>query len=302
MATVLITGGSGLIGNRLSRMLIDRGYTVTHLTQTSSNLEGVRSYSWNVDAGSIDEQATSSADYIINLAGAGIADKRWTKARKKQIADSRINGTKLLYTTLKEQPTNNTKAIISASAIGYYGAITSDKIFHEKDPPAGDFLGTTCQLWECQADRFTELGIRVVKIRTGIVLSDKGGALPKMGLPIRLYVGAPLGLGNQFVPCIHIDDLCNIFIKAIEDKNLSGAYNAVCPDHTSNTELTNTITNVLKRPLFLPNIPGWLLKLALGEMADTVLEGSKVSCNKITAAGFKFEYENVENALKAIYT
>ena len=248
----------------------------------------------------IEEGAIENADYIIHLAGAGIADKRWTNKRKKEIADSRIKTANLLYEKVKASNVI-LKAFISASAIGYYGTVTTDKIHTEDNLPARDFLGKTCQLWEKAAGQFSSLDIRTVKIRIGVVLARDGGALPKMALPVKLFAGAPIGSGNQYMPWIHVDDLCNIFIKVIESEEMNGIYNAVSPNHTTNKELTKAIAEILNKPLILPNVPAWFLKLIFGEMAGILLNGSRVSSEKIVREGVEFKYPELERALRDIF-
>ncbi len=189
------------------------------------------------------------------------------------------------------------KAFISASAIGYYGAITAEKVFYETDLPASDFLGETCRLWEQSADKFKNSDTRVVKIRTGVVLAEQGGALSKMIVPVKLGFGSAIGSGKQYMPWIHIDDLCNIYIKAIEDIQMSGAYNAVAPQHTTNVEFTRALASILKKPFWFPAIPAFMLKMIFGEMAEMLLRGSRVSSEKIIKAGYKFKFANLQAAL-----
>lgn len=296
MATILITGGTGLVGRFLSKKLRDKGYSVAVLGRRSEQSTNITAYTWNIDKNEIENEAIEKADYIIHLAGANIGEKRWTDKRKKIIIDSRVKSAQLIFEKLK-QNTNQVKAFISASAIGYYGAISTDKIFSEKDAPANDFLGETCRQWEQSAERFEELGIRVVKIRTGIVLSKQGGALSKMITLIRLGMGSTLGTGKQYLPWVHIEDLCGIYIKAIEDTQMKGAYNAVAPDHKTNKDFTEALANVLRKPLWLPNIPAMVLKIILGEMSAILLKGSRVSSDKVTTAGYKFRFSNLDEAL-----
>lgn len=297
MDNILITGGSGLIGSYLKEALIERGYNVSILSRKSSqnSIKGI--YNWDIDKKQIDTEALKSINYIIHLAGVNIGDKRWTSARKKKIVDSRTKTSELLFETIRIND-NKIKAIISASAIGYYGAKTSDKIYQENDLPATDFLGETCELWEQGIDKFTTLGIRTVKIRTGVVLTKKGGALEKLKNVIVNGLGAPVGTGNQYMPWIHIDDLCEIYIKAIEDNKMKGVYNAVAPNHSTNIFFTNSLAQVLQKRLWLPYVPSFLLKIILGEMSDMILKGSRVSSDKIIRTGFKFKFGNLKNALE----
>lgn len=297
MESVLITGGSGLIGRHLAGMLHDKGYTVSVLSRTDSRRSGIQTFLWNPFKGTIDREALEKTDYIIHLAGAGIGDKKWTTKRKQEIIDSRVKTAELIHKSALESGIK-IKAFITISGINYYGTLTAEKIFTEDDPPADDFLGETCRLWEEAADAFSGPETRVVKIRTGIVLSGEGGVLARLMTPVRFGIGSPIGHGNQFVPWIHIDDLCGIFIKAIEDHSLSGAYNAAAPEMLTNRELMRKLADVLVKPYFFPAIPSFLMKLIFGEMAGILLEGSRVSVNKIISAGFRFRFPDLVNALK----
>lgn len=296
METVIITGGTGLIGKHLSRKLKESGYIVALLSRNHSTDSEFPVYLWNPDKNYIDDKAITSADYIIHLAGAGIGDKRWTKKRRQLISDSRIKTGELILNKVREKKTD-LKAFISASGTGYYGTVTSEKIFTETDQPASDFLGQICLKWEQMADKFETSGIRTVKIRTGVVLTNKGGALDSMVKPVRMGIGSPLGNGRQYIPWIHIDDLCNIYIRAIEDSNLSGAYNAVAPDQISNREFMRTLARVLKKPFFFPAVPSFLIKMLLGKMSGIILYGSGVSAYKIISSGYTFEYPDLQIAL-----
>lgn len=293
---ILITGASGLIGTRLTELLLQKGYQVFHLGRTKRNGR-VPSFTWDVEKGSLDTQALEGVETIIHLAGAGIADKRWTKKRKAEILQSRVQFSALLYKVLATT-THQVKTVISASAIGYYGFEMDENIFTETDQPGNDYLAQVTQQWEQSVDKIAALNIRVVKLRIGIVLSNQGGALVEMAKPIKLYAGAPLGTGKQFLSWIHIDDLCRLFIKAIDDNEVKGAYNAVSGQWVTNKEFTALLAKTLNRPLFLPHVPVFIMKLILGEMAMLVLKGSKVSADKIKATGFTFAFSNLEDALK----
>jgi len=296
MTKVLIAGGTGLVGKHFSKKLIEKGYDIAILSRTTKNENTLPTYHWNLEKNEIEKEAIQWADFIINLAGENIGEKRWTEKRKQQIIDSRVKAGELLFNTTKEQ-NKKLKAYISASAIGYYGAATSTKIFTETDNSATDFLGKTCDKWEKVTDKFTTLGIRTVKIRTGVVLTKEGGALSKMITPIKIWMGSALGTGKQYLPWIHINDLCGIYIKAIEDLKMEGAYNAVAPEHVTNNKFYKTIAFVLKKPLWLPHIPSFIMKLIFGEMSKMLLTGSSVSSAKIKAAGYNFQFATLKNAL-----
>ncbi len=300
METVLITGGSGLIGRHLFKKLIEKGFNVCILSTTKHKVEDLTTYFWDINKKIIEKKAIENTDYIIHLAGANIGEKRWTTERKRLIIDSRVKSAELIFNALKEN--NKTlKAFVSASAVGYYGAVTSDKIFTEKDQAANDFLGETCRLWEQSVERFNELGIRTVKIRTGVVLAHQDRALAKMITQIKLGIGSALGNGKQYLPWIHIEDLCQIYIKAIENKQMNGPYNAVAPDIRTNKQFTLALARTLNKPFWFPNIPAFILKLFFGEMADVILKGSKVSCAKIIAMNFTFKFPNLENAFNDLF-
>ena len=300
METVLITGGSGLIGSRLSSKLSEAGYRVALLSRKPEEDSPWQVFSWDIQKGTIDPGAVECADYIIHLAGANIGEKRWTESRKKEIVGSRVKSTELLFKYFAGS--GKLKAFISASATGWYGAVTSDKIFTEEDPAADDFLGQTCRYWEEAAGMFEKSGFRTSMIRTGIVLSPGGGALGKMALPVRLGVGSALGSGRQYMPWVHLDDLCNIYLRAISDNNFHGAYNAVAPGHVNGKEFVSVIAKTLRKPLWFPNVPAFMLRAIFGELAVMLLEGSRVSPDKLLKTGFSFNYPDLGSALEQLYS
>ena len=293
MEKVLITGGSGLIGRRLSFLLKSRGYEVRILSRSNNPKNNYKTFVWNVSEQYINDSAFEGLNHIIHLAGAGIADKRWSEKRKKEIIASRVASTNLLYNSVKRLKTP-LNSFISASATGYYGAVTSETIFEEKDKPAKDFLGKVCSLWEDSIFQFNEIKIRTVALRTGIVLSKDGGALKKMKTPII----TSLGNGKQYMPWIHIDDLCELYIKAIEDQEFKGAFNAVSSEHISNLSFSKKISKIFNYPFLALGAPSLILQIVFGEMSTIILNGSRISANKIKQAGFKFKFENLEKALK----
>jgi len=297
MVQVLISGGSGLVGKALCEKLQAKGYDVAILSRNKKNDTTFKAYLWDPIRNQIDSNAIASSDYIIHLAGANIANKRWTASRKRFILDSRVESANLIFNEIKKQ-NKELKAFISASAVGYYGAVTSDKIFTEEHPASDDFLGQTCLSWEQATKQFEKLGIRTAILRTGLVLNKQGGALSKMLIPIKMGLASAIGNGRQHLPWIHIDDLCELYIKAIEDDLMGGVFNAVAPDFQTNKSFTQTIAQSLNKPFFLPNTPAFLLKLVLGEMSILLLEGSRVSADKLNKLGFTFKFPKLGSALK----
>lgn len=294
---ILITGPSGLIGTRLTELLLQKGYQVWHLSRTKK--KGIPSFTWDVEKGIMDTKALEGVDAIVHLAGAGVADKRWTESRKKEILESRTKSSVLLYKTLAGA-NHSVKSVISASAIGYYGFGFGEEVFKEDSRSGNDYLAQVTKQWEESVDTISSLNLRVVKLRIGIVLSNKGGALVEMARPIRWGIGAALGNGKQYLSWIHLDDVCAMFIKAVEDETMQGAYNAVSGDWVTNKALTQRIAKVLKKPLLLPNVPAFVMKILIGEMAVIVINGSKISADKIKETGFVFRYSNLEKALESL--
>lgn len=293
---ILITGATGLIGSRLTELLLRKGYQVSHMGRSGRNSGAIKSFVWNIEKESFDREALHGVDAVIHLAGAGVADKRWTEKRKKEILESRTKSTALLYKMLQSTE-HKVKSVVSASAIGYYGYCLDERVFTEESKPGEDFLAQVTRQWESEVDKFDALSIRTVKIRIGIVLSEQGGALKKIARYINYGVGASLGTGKQYMSWIHIDDLCRMFIAAIDDSSMNGAYNGVC-DWISNKELTKATARVLKRPLLLPSVPRFAIKILIGEMAMIVVNGSKVSSEKIRQTGFKFQFPELDGALR----
>ncbi|MCV9928958.1 TIGR01777 family oxidoreductase [Flavobacterium sp. LS1R49] len=294
---ILLTGGSGFIGTKLSALLIANGYSVSILTRSERKATNdITYYKWSLENNYIDEVSVLKADYIIHLAGENIAEKKWSDKRKKEIIDSREKPIELIYAVLKKN--NKTlDAFISASAVGIYGAFTSETICTEETPAANDFLGETCQKWEAATNCIESLGIRTVKIRTGLVLGKNEGFLKKLAPIFKYGFGSIIGIGKQYMPWIHIDDLCTIYLQAIINPNIKGAYNAAVSDDTTNAIFSKALANVYGYSIWLPRVPSFVIKLIMGEMSKIVLTGQRVSSQKIENAGFKFEYPNLEPAL-----
>jgi uncharacterized protein (TIGR01777 family) len=298
-SSVLITGGSGLIGKHLTPLLLAEGYNVSHLSRKAIKDGKVKSSVWDPEKRSIDPEALNGMDYIVHLAGANIGEKRWTEKRKKEIIESRIDSARFLHDIISERGIK-LKAFISASAVGIYGLETSEKIFTENDPPSNNFLASVCKQWEESADLFNNSGIRTVKIRTAIVMEKNDSALSKLMKPAKFGFLVKTGNGSQYMPWIHISDLCNIYLKAISDEGMNGAFNAVSPNHVNHRQFVGILSHVMKKPVFPIPVPGFILKAALGEMSDLILKGSRVSSQKIIAAGYKFKFTNLEDALKDV--
>jgi uncharacterized protein (TIGR01777 family) len=298
--TILITGASGLIGTALTGSLLRKGYYVHHLSRRNkADNTKVKTFKWNVYKNEIDENCIKGVDAIIHLAGEGIADKRWTNKRKLQIVESRTASINMLYGLLKKMD-HQVKAVISASAIGYYGDRGAD-LLDEMSPHGNDFLARVCVQWEKAVDEGMALGLRVVKLRTGIVLDRNDAALRKMALPIKYGFGASLGSGEQWVSWIHLTDTVRMYLFALENE-LEGVFNMTAPGPVTNKELTKAIAERLHRPLWLPNVPEFVLRIILGEMSEAVLGSARVSPGKIESAGFEFKFPELKGALQDIYS
>ncbi|QNM87024.1 TIGR01777 family protein [Polaribacter pectinis] len=291
MANILITGGTGLVGTRLTELLVKKNHEVRIL---SRNPSAKNEYKWDISKDFIDEKVLENLDYIIHLAGAGIADERWTDKRKQVIIDSRVETANLIFDKIKAQKIE-LKGFISASGSNFYGAKTTDKIYEEKDKAGNDFLGEVCVKWEAAATQFKALEIPVTILRTGIVLAEKGGALEKMKTP----VVSPLGSGDQYLSWIHIDDLCEMYIYSIEN-NLSGTYNAVAPEYHTSKSFSKELAKNINRPFLPIGVPSFILKMVFGELAVILLEGSRLSSKKIEKNGYSFRFSTLDIALKSV--
>ena len=301
MHTVLITGGTGMVGTSLTQLLLSKGYQVIVLTRQPrvSNVPNLTYAVWDIDKGYIDPSAIHNADTIVHLAGAGVADKRWSKKRKQEIVDSRVLSGALLVKYLTEN-SHQVKTVVAASAIGWYGPDTAQSLingFVETDPVDGAYLGATCKSWEESVKPIEALGIRLVTLRIGIVLNKKGGALAEFIKPAQFGMATIFGNGKQMVSWIHHHDLCKMMIHGIETASIKGVYNAVSLDPISNKDLIIAIAKKL-RGFYLPiPVPAFVLKIMLGEMSIEILKSAKVSSNKIQGAGFNFDYPTLRSAL-----
>jgi uncharacterized protein (TIGR01777 family) len=298
---ILITGGTGLIGTKLTRLLLDKGYSVSHLSRKPTDVDArVHTYLWDVNQGEIDEHTVDGVDIIVHLAGANVADGRWTNERKKEIIRSRTKSIELIYKLIRDKKEHSVSAVISASATGYYGD-RADELLVEDSAPGTDFLANVCMQWEHAVDTGESLGLRIVKFRTGVVLDANGGALAALAKPVKFGLGSPLGNGKQWMPWVHEEDVIAMYLYGIENDALSGDYNMVAPNPATNKQLTQAVAKELQRPLWLPKIPTFVLNLLLGEMSSMVLSSQKASAQKIEEAGFKFKYPTLTWALKEIY-
>jgi uncharacterized protein (TIGR01777 family) len=299
MNHILITGGSGLLGKQLTNALLKKGYSVSHLSRKTGTNPDVKTFLWDVDKGTIDANCIRGVDTIVHLAGEGIADEKWTEERKKQIVRSRTKSITMLYELLKSKP-HKVQSVVSASGIGYYSD-RGNELMYEDSAPAGDFLGDCCVKWEHAVDAGLELDLRILKFRTGVVLTPRGGALPKMAAPVKYGFGTVLGRGDQWIPWIHLQDAVDMYLMGIENENLSGAYNMVAPYPVTNEQLTYSIAKQFNKNIWMPHAPEFALKLFLGEMATLVLGSTKAAATKIEKAGFHFHFLTVEDALKDLY-
>ena len=304
MRTILITGGTGLVGKALTKRLIEKNYQVIILTRSIKDVPTQKNITyalWNVKEKQIDVHAVKKADAIIHLAGAGVMDKKWTEEYRKEIRDSRVNSSKLIVETLKNNE-HKVQVIISASAIGWYG---EDKktghAFDENEPADKAFLGEVCKEWEESIEPATGMGIRVVKLRTGIVLSEEGGAYPEFKSSLKLGVASILGSGKQVISWIHIDDLCREYIFALENDMMEGSYNAVAPNPVNNKTMTIAIAEKVKGKFYIPlHVPQFVLSVMLGQRSTEILKSATVATDKIVHIGFTFLYPTIQGAIAAI--
>ncbi len=295
MQNILITGGSGLVGQRITTLLEKKGYEVAWLSRSP---QGRKTFLWNVEKGEIDSEAMEWADAVIHLAGAGVAEKRWTLERKKLILESRAQSTQVLFSAI-EKADNKPSTFISASAVGYYGFNTGTALVDENSPAGNDFLAEVVIAWENEVKKMESLQVRTVLLRIGIVLDAEGGALGEMLKP---PLAAPLGSGDQWMSWIHIEDLARMFVFALEKTTLQGSFNAVGPSPATNQQLTKEAAIAKRKPYVGIGVPAFALKLVLGEMSAMVLGGNRVSSQKIQKAGFEFEFPELKNALKNLFS
>jgi uncharacterized protein (TIGR01777 family) len=296
MAIILISGGTGLVGKALTKRLISEDHEVRILSRNPKQNGFGKSFYWNVERNEIDEAAFDNVEHIVHLAGSGVIDKRWTDSRKKDIIDSRVNSMNLITSIVKKKNIQ-LKSFVGASAIGIYGMTTSEKIYLETDKGVEDFFSYTCVKWENSYRDVQNSSDKHCIIRIGIVLSKDGGALPQLLPLFKSGIGAAIGSGKQYMPWIHEDDLVSIFHEALFNSNFKGVYNAAASESTTNYVFSKQLATSLHKPFFVPNLPGFILKLALGKRANVLLEGSRVSNQKLINCGFEFKFPLISLAL-----
>lgn len=297
MAVILISGGTGLVGKALTKKLLSENHEVRYLSRRPVSGQLVKSFYWNIDENVIDETAFDGVEHIVHLAGTGIADERWTSVRKKEIIDSRVNSMKLITSIVIKKNIRLT-SFVGASAIGFYGMNTSEKIYQESDYPGNDFLSEVCLQWENAYNQIKVFSGRSCVNRTGVVLSSDGGALKKLIPLYKSGLGSALGSGKQYFPWIHIDDLVSVYMKMIFDPVYNGIFNAVSVDHVTNKDFSVQLAKSLSKPSFMPNVPSFVLKIILGKMSAMLLTGSCVSCQKLLDKGFRFKFTTLSYALE----
>lgn len=305
-STILITGGTGLVGKAITAALLERGFHVIVLTRNpgdqNSNHPHLTYKSWNMEKQEIDKGAIKETDYIIHLSGASIAEKRWTSKRKKEIVNSRVDSSKLIVEILRTNP-NKVKTVISASATGWYGPDPEKDFrgFKESDPAASDFLGQTCKQWEAAIDAVIDLEVRLVKLRLGIVLSNEGGAIKEFKKPLQFGIATIPGNGSQVMSWIHIDDVVRMFLFMLDNENISGTFNAVSPNPVTNKELILQMAKTERGRFFIPiHVPSFVLKTLAGEMSVEILKSATVNAEKILQAGFIFQYPEKDKAIQQL--
>lgn len=295
--TVLIAGGTGLLGVRLAWLLAVNGFTVRLLSRNPKTSD---QFAWNPAKMEMDIKALEGVDVVINLAGSGIADKRWTSSRKKELIESRVNSAALLFREIEKMP-QRPQVYLSASAVGYYGNSGEQWMLEGQAPVDHSFMVDCCQQWETAARQMETLGLRTAIFRIGVVLAKEGGALKEVVKPLRFGLGAYFGNGKAWWPWIHRDDVCRAFVWAIENQLITGTYNLVSPNPVRGRELVVSTAKAMDQwALFVP-APAFVLRLILGEMSAVILNSNRVSAEKLSLAGFEFNWPVLDNALRDIF-
>ena len=298
MKKILIAGGTGFVGKKLIPFLVEKGYSIHVLTRkpSANSSKNIRFFQWEIERQYIDKKAFEGVEILINLTGANIGEKRWTEQRKKEIIDSRINSIDVLYQYISENKFN-INTFISSSAVGFYGAVTTDKTFVETSESGNDFLASVCQKWEDAALKFNDLGIRTIILRKGVILGKEGGMVKKLSPLAKLGINVSLGSGKQYLPWIDIRDLVRLYDFFLSNAQLSGIYNAVATEQITMSDLSKALLQAFGKKSFLPNAPAFVIRLLFGEMAVMLLEGSKVSNEKLKTTGFSFEFDTIGKSL-----
>lgn len=298
MKKILIAGGTGFVGKQLIPFLVEKGYSIHVLTRNPSanSSKNIRFFQWEIERQYIDKKAFEGVETLINLTGANIGEKRWTKQRKKEIIDSRTNSIDVLYQYISENKFN-INTFISSSAVGFYGAVTTDKTFVETSESGNDFLASVCQKWEDAALKFNDLGIRTIILRKGVILGKEGGMVKKLSPLAKLGINVSLGSGKQYLPWIDIRDLVRLYYFILSNTQLKGIFNAVATEQITMSDLSKALLQAFGKKSFLPNAPAFVIRLLFGEMAVMLLEGSKVSNEKLKTTGFIFEFDTIGKSL-----
>ena len=293
---ILVTGGTGLVGNMLTKKLQDQGYEVSIMTRSPEKVKHIKAFYWDIKKQEIDEKCLDGVDTIIHLAGENIADGRWTEERKKALVSSRTKSIGLIYDLMKRKE-HQVKTVLSASAVGFYGD-RGEEILDETSKPGTGFLAYCCEEWEKAVEQGTEMELRVAKFRIGLLLTPKGGVLDIFKLMVKTFTATKLGSGEQWFPWIHSDDLIGMFLWAIENEDAKGLYNATAPNPVRNKEFTKTLSDVLHRPFWPFAIPKAMFKLLMGEKSELVLMSTHTKADKIIKAGYTFKFLSLKNALE----
>jgi hypothetical protein len=298
MKKILIAGGTGFVGKQLIPFLVEKGYSIHVLTRkpSANSTENICFFRWEIERQYIDKKAFEGVEILINLTGANIGEKRWTEQRKKEIIDSRINSIDVLYQYISENKFN-INTFISSSAVGFYGAVTTDKTFVETSESGNDFLASVCQKWEDAALKFNDLGIRTIILRKGVILGKDGGMVKKLSPLAKLGINVSLGSGKQYLPWIDIRDLVRLYDFILSNTQLKGIFNAVATEQITMNDLSKALLQAFGKKSFLPNAPAFVIRLLFGEMAVMLLEGSKVSNEKLKTTGFIFEFDRIGKSL-----
>ncbi len=299
--TILITGGTGLIGRQLVAALVEKSYTIHLLIRGEAKLESpkIKNFKWDIHSREIDPLCIQDVDAIIHLAGENVGEKRWIEERKREIVESRTESIRMIYGLMRKNK-HKIEHVISASGVGYYGD-RRDEVLREESLPSKDFLAETCIEWEDAVDEGEKLGLRIVKLRTGIVLDKQGGALPQMARAIQFGAGAIPGKGTQWVSWIHIHDVINIYIWALENQQVRGIYNMAAPEPARLETLMRSIAKASGRKALFFKVPAFAIKIAAGEMSEMALSSTRVTADKLQKSGYSFEYESLLPALENLY-